>query len=371
MFQVRGLAALFACFKSPALLVAALLAAGDAAAQSTSVRVLDFNIRRGIGGTDSTTSEQLEIAKIVNYLQPDVWTINELGGNSSAFNPTTAHDLLVSFIRNDLTIFGANPQEGTNFFLYIGTIDDNYITNAIVSRYPLLATHTYSDGGGGFGSVRGLEMALVDVPGPNDVGVFTAHLKAQSTTTDAEKRQAEANADKTNVTAWMSAHPGDAVIFSGDWNETEDAGETDNWSTGQIGDSLPNGGGTYHPITTMRSSGLLDARPLSIAGDKDTIDSASPNARFDYLLYSSGALSLTSGMVFDTKQYTSAQLAALNLANGTNFLASDSANASDHLPVFGVFATAPEPGTASLFVCAAVWIFGAGRRTRHGQCRDS
>ena len=48
-------------------------------------------------------------------------------------------------------------------------------------------------------------------------------------------------------------------------------------------------------------------------------------------------LAFLNGEVFDTKQYTAAQLAALNAANGTNFVASDSANASDHLPVLALF----------------------------------
>jgi len=95
--------------------------------------------------------------------------------------------------------------------------------------------------------------------------------------------------------------------------------------------------------------------PVSIRGDNDTIDSTNPNARFDYLLYSGDRLSLSSAMLFDTAQYTSAQLAALNGANGTNFIAADSAGASDHLPVFAVFSV-PEPAGTLLIICAFVYI---------------
>jgi endonuclease/exonuclease/phosphatase family metal-dependent hydrolase len=193
----------------------------DAAAQIVDVRVLDFNIHRDIGAADSNIGSQPELAKIVNYLKPDVWTINELGGNSSGFNRTTAHDLLSSFIRNDLTIFGPAPVEGVNYFLYVGEISDGFITNAIVSRYPLLETQTFSDAGGGFNALRGLELALVDIPGPTDIGLFTTHLKALNSNNDALRRQAEANADKATISTWMSSHTTAAALLTGDFNESE------------------------------------------------------------------------------------------------------------------------------------------------------
>ena len=31
-------------------------------------------------------ASQPALAKVVNYLAPDVWAINELGGNNSSFN---------------------------------------------------------------------------------------------------------------------------------------------------------------------------------------------------------------------------------------------------------------------------------------------
>ncbi|MEP6685191.1 MAG: endonuclease/exonuclease/phosphatase family protein [Verrucomicrobiota bacterium] len=310
----------------------------------TNVRVLTYNIHRDIGASDSNISSQPALAKVVNYLKPDIWAINELGGNNASFNPTTARSRLVTFIHDQLSIFGANPQENVNYFIYIGTIDDGYITEAIVSRYSFASTHTYSDAGNGFGSLRGLVSASVNIPGTIKLDVFAAHLKALNTTTDAEKRQTEADVDRNNVINWMSAHAADSIIVTGDWNETEDAGEATNWSGHQIGDLLPNPNEPYHPIATVHSAGLIDPSPLSIAGNHDTIDSTSPDARFDYTMYA--RMSFLNGQIFDTKQYTSTQLAALNAANGTNFIASDSADASDHLPVLSVFqigGTPPAP----------------------------
>jgi endonuclease/exonuclease/phosphatase family metal-dependent hydrolase len=347
-----------------------LFAGALAASAQVSVRVLDSNIHRDIGGSDSNTGSQDELAKIVNYLRPDVWTINELGGNNVAFNATNARADLVSFINSDLTIFGANPQVGSNYYLYLGTQSDGFITNAIVSRYPLLSQQTYSDGGSTDQSgLRGMAMALVDLPGATDLGVFTAHLKAGTSTTESKstasavERQEEADTDSNNVHAWISGHLNAAVVLTGDWNETEETGESSNWVNHDIGESLP-AGNTYHPITTMKSTGLSDPLPVSIRGDRDTIDSSSPDARFDYLLYSANKLKLTSSQVFDTKQYTASQLAALNTANSTNFIAADSANSSDHLPVFAVFTVVPEPSTFGLL--AIVVFAGVAKRRGRG-----
>src|SRR4030095_14422417 len=147
--------------------------------------------------------------------------------------------------------------------------------------------------------------------------------------------------DSTNVRNWMNAHPTAGAVVAGDFNETEDPGQPSNWSGHVTGQLLPNTGEPYHPITTMKSPGLVDALPLSIRGDKDTLDSTNPTTRFDYMLFAPEHLTLSSAMIFDTKQYTAPQLAALNAANGTNFLAADSAGASDHLPLLAVFQVIP------------------------------
>lgn len=361
-----------AMFALPKLLLIAVLAlfgvvfVSRAGAQ-TVVRVLHYNIHRDVGGTDSNVASQPALAKVVNHLAPDVWAINELGGNSSTFNATTAHDTLVAFINANLTIFGANPQEGVNYFLYIGASiagqADTFIKPAIVSRWPFLATQTYSDANAaaGYPAMRGLVSAQVNLPGAVELGVFTTHLKASSfsdttatSNTNAQKRQAEAETDVGNLQSWLAAHTGDAAVMMGDWNETEEAGETDNWKAGAIGDTLPNGS-VYHPVTTLRGAGFTDPLPLSIAGNRDTIDAASPNARFDYLFYRASHLTYLSGTVFDTKQINAAgQLAALNAANGTSFVAGDSASASDHLPVLEVFLVSP--GTPYLSSQAATGL---------------
>ena len=326
----------------------------EMAGAQTVVRVLHYNIHRDVGGTDSNVASQPALAKVVNYLAPDVWAINELGGNNSSFNATTAHNTLVAFINANLTIFGPSPQENVNYFIYIGEAitgqADTYIKPAIVSRYPFLTTQTYSDANAaaGYPAMRGLVSAQVNLPGAVELGVFTTHLKASSfgdsaTTSDtnAQKRQAEAETDVVNLQSWLAAHVGDAAVMAGDWNETEEPTETDNWKNGPIGGTLPNGR-IYRPVSTLRDVGFFDPRPVGIGGKISTIDSSSPNARFDYLFYRGSHLTYLSGTVFDTKQINAAgQLTALNAANGTSFVAGDSASASDHLPVLEVFLVSP------------------------------
>ena len=334
----------------PLAVLAAALLALSAQAQ-TVVRVLHTNIHRDIGGTDSNFASQPALAKVVNYLAPDVWTINELGGNNTGINFTTVHDQLVVFINANLTIFGPNPQENVNFYIYIGQRTDGFITSGIVSRWPFLATQTYSDAyaAASVPALRGLVSAQIDLPGAVELGVFTTHLKASSfsdttatSTTNATKREGEATADAANLAAWLAAHANDAAVMTGDFNETEESGETDNWKAGAIGDPLPGTALIYHPVTTLREAGLADARPVSIAGKISSLDAASPNARFDYALYRASHLVYLSGQIFDTKQINAAgQLAALNAANGTSFVSGDSASASDHLPVLESFLVTP------------------------------
>ena len=342
----------------------ACISVGEAAL----VRVLDYNIHRGLGGSDSNVGAQPALAKIVNYLRPDIWTLNEVGGNSAGFNSANARADIIDFVRTDLTIFGSNPREGIDYFVYVATLHDGFSTNAIVSRYPFFSTQTFSDAGGGFSALRGLASGFVDLPGDIDVGVFTAHLKALSTTADAERRQAEANANAANIADWMSGHAGAATLVSGDWNETEEAGENSNWSGHRIGDLLPNSGQPYRPVSTMRLPSLRDPLPVSIRGDRDTISATNPNARFDYLLYAPDYFSLNSALVFDTKQYTSNELALFNAANGTAFAAADSALASDHLPVLVVLDVVPEPGSASLVVFVAMTGVVLRRRCFRQSC---
>jgi endonuclease/exonuclease/phosphatase family metal-dependent hydrolase len=339
----------------PGLLVAILwLGSSVFGAAQTSFSVLQTNIHRDIGGSDSLTGAQPYLAQEINYLNPDVWTINELGGNNVAFNLTTATNYLLSFIQSDVTIFGSNPVLGTNFFVYVSTINDGYDTSAIVSRYPIVASQTFSDAGGSYSALRGLVEATVSISGKL-VDVFSTHLKASSTTANAQQRQSEANADSVTLSNWITGHPSDAVIATGDWNETVETNEADNWSNGSLNSTITLKDGTkqlYNPVATMKSAGLLDPQPVSANGSVDTISSTTPNARFDYILYASQNLQYVSGQVF-------------NSAVGGGLASGTSANASDHLPVFETFLLVPEPSVSGL----GFWVVSLAFGRRKGWLR--
>jgi endonuclease/exonuclease/phosphatase family metal-dependent hydrolase len=308
----------------------------------TILRVVDYNIARGVGVASSDVAAQPYLGKIVKHLAPDIWTINELGGSSPEYNRATMKANLAAFI-DTYGIFGPGAVEGQNYFIYIGERTDGYITQAIVSRYPFLSTQTYSDAGGGFPALRGLTSAHIDIPGSVEIGVFTAHLKALNATSDAEKRQAQSTANAATLSTWLAANPNAAAVMTGDFNESEEPGDPDNWSgANTIGSMLPSGA-IYRPITTIRDAGFADAKPASIAGNRDTIDSVSPDTRFDYIMHRESNLIFLNGQVFDTKQHSAAQLAALNAASGANFVAGDSSAASDHLPVLELFLVSPGP----------------------------
>jgi len=340
------------------------LAFVSGALAQVSVSVLQTNIHRDIGGSDSNTTSQPYLAQEINFLNPDVWTLQELGGNNVSYNATTAYNDLVAFVQSDLTIFGANPAVGVNFYVYLSARNDGFDTSAIVSRYPILSSQTSSDAGGGNGALRGLARVTLDIPGNTNLDIFTTHLKALSTDSDAQRRMTEADADSITIANWIAAHPGDAIVATGDWNETVESSASANWSGHSLDDPITLSNGTteaYNPVARIRAAGLTDPRPTSIKGNVNTISSTKPNARFDYVMFAGNA-NYVNGQVFDTKQYTSLQLSALNAQFGTTFTSSTSANASDHLAVLATFAIVPEPGSLSLLGVAAVVLVWRGRR---------
>jgi endonuclease/exonuclease/phosphatase family metal-dependent hydrolase len=347
------------------LAATAWLALGLAAVAQTTISVLQTNIHRDIGASDSNTSAQPHLAQEVNFFSPDIWTIQELGGNSVGFNITTATNSLVAFVQSNLTIYGPTPVQNTDFYVYVATRNDGYETTAIVSRYPILNASTYSDSGGGYQSLRGLARVTVDIPGDTNLDIFTMHLKALNDDTSAGKRQAEAAANSATIGSWIASHPSDAVIVTGDFNETSEASASANWSGHRLGDTITLANGTtaiYNPVAKLLAAGLKDPRPTSRNGSLSTISSSKPTSRFDYILYGPNARYL-GGQAFNSALFSTSELAAMNAKNGTTLTTSTSALASDHLAVFSTFSIVPEPGTLVLLTCAGgILAFRAWRR---------
>lgn len=337
----------------------ALLISQSFAAGTTDVSVLNWNIRRGIGSNGPNSSEQAYLAKTVNYLKPAIWTINELGGNNAGFNPANEQNALVSFISGSITCFGANPVLNKDYYVYVGVNSDGFIGNAIVSKYQLTETQTFNDG------LRGLTHANALLPNGASLGIFTEHLKAttnsNNSTSDSQQRQSEAEQTRNNLNNWKLSHPGAPAVMTGDFNLSEDAGEDDNWNAGNIGGTLPNGH-IYAPISTIKSAGFLDSKPLSANGDPDTISSGSsnPRTRFDYSLYTNtGGISYVGGTVFNTAAYP------LN-GRPAGFGFDDSFFASDHLAVLATYRVeaVPEPATMTVLAGSLLILGQRSKRAR-------
>jgi endonuclease/exonuclease/phosphatase family metal-dependent hydrolase len=315
------------------------------------VRVLTYNTHSCIRGPN--TAQLPYLAKVVNFLNPDIWTIEELGG-TTPFDRAALITTLQTFINTNLTIFGPNPQPNVNYYLYVSAQSDGFTCPGIVSRYPLTEQTTYND------SLRGFVQSVATLPSGAKLGVFVTHLKATTGSAnapaDSVKRQTEAEFDAGKVSAFMTAHPGAGVVVTGDWNETEEPGETPNYPIGTI----LTDGRTYRPITAMRAPGLSDSSALSILAKKATISSTNPNARFDYICYANASL-VPDTLIFDAAQYSGTQLAAINTANGSTLTATDCKNASDHLPVVAVFAVGGEAqNTAAAFKIKALALTQTG-----------
>jgi hypothetical protein len=82
-----------------------------APAGATEVRILSWNIKRAVGVNDPNDAQQPYVAKIMNHLRPDIVILQEVGGNTrTSWNALAQGNALDSFIRNNLTFFGENPQ---------------------------------------------------------------------------------------------------------------------------------------------------------------------------------------------------------------------------------------------------------------------
>ncbi len=297
-------------------------------ASATELRIMSWNIGRAIGANDPNSGQQPYVAKIANYLKPDIWILHEVGGNSSGWNPSVQETALVNFVQTSLTYYGSNPQPGVNFYVYVNRNSDGWISSAIISRYRFLEISDVNIGSPN----RGLTMGWIDVPGTNGLGIFGAHFKAGGYTNDAVKRQTNAERTRDAVRQWRIRHRRSAYVLGGDLNENEDP---DLNSLFDIGATLPDGR-TYAPISTVKSARLRDHLPTDALDGKRTHKVTTRNSdlrnRFDYLLTSEtergrDRITVLEAILFNTRRFPEGLLP-------DGFDPSDSPNASDHAPVF-------------------------------------
>ncbi|BCW96823.1 MAG: endonuclease/exonuclease/phosphatase family protein [Fimbriimonadales bacterium] len=300
-----------------------------ALAGATEVRILSWNIKRAVGVNNPNDAQQPYVAKIMNHLRPDIVLLQEVGGETrTSWNALTQESALDSFVRNNLTFFGTNPQRNQDYYIYVNRLSDGWISNAVISRYPF---QNITDVGIGSPN-RGLTIGLIDVPGTNGLGVFGAHFKAGGYTSDAVARQTNAENTRDRVRDWRVRNRRAAYVLGGDLNENEDP---DLSSTFDIGGTLPDGR-VYAPISTVQSARLRDTVPVDALGGKRTYQVSDRNSdlrrRLDYLMVSAtepgrDRINVLEATIFNTRRFPTGGLPA-------GFDITDSQNASDHAALF-------------------------------------
>ncbi|MCS6919068.1 MAG: endonuclease/exonuclease/phosphatase family protein [Fimbriimonadales bacterium] len=298
-----------------------------ALAGATEVSILSWNIARAVGANSPRSAQAPFVAKTINYLQPDILILQEIGGDTrTSWNGVNQESALDSFVRNNLTYLGANPQRNRDYFLYVNRIGDGYISNAIVSRYPFLSITDVNIGAPN----RGLTTGLINIPGTNGLGVFGVHFDSGADDTSSTNRQTNAENTRNQISTWRIRNRRAAYLLGGDLNENEDPDLSRVYSSPTLPDGRP-----YAPISTVQMARLRDTMPVDALGGKRTwriATSGNPSRRYDYLMVSATELgrdriTVLDATIFNTRRFPTGQLPA-------GFDMNDSPNASDHAALY-------------------------------------
>jgi endonuclease/exonuclease/phosphatase family metal-dependent hydrolase len=280
---------------------------------------LTYNVH-GNGLTNWSTNmwHVQAIGRQMQYLDPDIITFNEI----PVTNNCTAQ----------MTDFVAAFRPG--YYLATNSMDDGFIRNVILSRYPILASRSWLHGVelAPFGYThanpapyftRDLFEAEISVPGwPQPLHVFAVHLKSGQDAGSAAKRAAEAGAvSNFFATVFLPAHGLEPCVLSGDMNEDMLRPPASDPRSVQRLIGAPTGLQMTTPVNLLTGGELT----WSI---QDTNNG--PSVRYDYILPCAVLGSnIVGGQVFRTDLLTP-------LPSG--LYSNDDQIASDHLPVLMVFA---------------------------------
>jgi len=270
--------------------------------------VLDYNVKGNSAADWSTNSPQVRaIGRQVEYLDPDIITFQEI--------PYTNTWQMTNFVIAFRPGFHLADQSGT----------DGYIRSVILSRYPINRSQKWLDGvslvpfgyNGNF--TRDLFEAEIAVPGyPQPVHVFTTHLKSGQAADASARRAAEANAiSNFFVTGYLTTNASHPYLLSGDMNEDIFRPPSSNPQTIQRLTSQPTG----LRLTTPQNP--YDGSELTISIQSGMY------ARYDYIL--------PCGLLFSNMVNSEVFRSDKLPAPPPPLLRTDSATASDHLPVMMVF----------------------------------
>jgi endonuclease/exonuclease/phosphatase family metal-dependent hydrolase len=270
----------------------------------------------GLTNWSTNTQHVLAIGRQVMYLKPDIITFQEI----PVTNNCTAQmfDFVAAFC--------------PGYYLVTNSLSDGFIHSVILSRYPItssvsrlhgsdLAPYGYT----GSGFTRDLFEAQISIPGfSQPLHVFTAHLKSSTDADSSSKRAAEAGAVSNYfATVYLPANGQQPYILSGDLNE----------------DILRPSPSNLQPIQSLASTptGLQLTTAVNPYTDSELTISIRDGLtkRYDYILPCAMLFSnVVSSQVFRTDLLSPLP---------PNLFSYDDTTASDHLPVFMVFANPFNP----------------------------
>jgi hypothetical protein len=141
---------------------------GALAVQAQQIKVMEYDASQDIGANTNPSPQSAAYARVIAYQQPDIVCFSELNDGSSAALVGAGGQ---QWVTNNLAfIFGT--KTGVTFWVYIANVGDGYNRNGEISRYPIVSGTTYSDAGGGFANLRGMDSIQIQLSGTNTLQIF-------------------------------------------------------------------------------------------------------------------------------------------------------------------------------------------------------
>ncbi len=267
------------------------------------LRVLTYNVL-----FDGLFKRPAPFIRLLRAIDPDVVCFQEIWSHSAQ----QAVDQV------NLALPGGAPWYG-------GSTEDGLI----VSRYPIIDNQSVDDAGN--------HWALIDLP--EDVyGADLSLISAHPPCCDNEQGRQE---ELDGIAAWMrelkrggdsGIATGTFIVIAGDMNLVGSSEQVETLVAGVIGDE-ERFGRTVSP--DWDGTALTDASPLHIGGRegytwRDDTSRFAPG-KLDYIVYSDSVMEMTGGFVLRTEDLPREMLVRYGLR------ASDTGEASDHLPVVADF----------------------------------
>ncbi|MEZ5017767.1 MAG: T9SS type A sorting domain-containing protein [Flavipsychrobacter sp.] len=327
-------------------LVATFITTGFA--QTDTLRLLQYNLLNYGDNVNPSFYKDIRLNTIIQYVQPDVFSANEIYQNASLQN-----NILTS-------VLDTNWQKGT----YVNT-NNQVQTNMLFWRKDKLAlisqttvSHLLRDIIAFKFYYRGVAMSTTDTV---FLTVIVAHLKASSDTNSAKLRKQEVE----TVTNYVSSlNKGGNYIFVGDFNIYENTEEAYKGMSNHINTHARfydpvNRAGIWHNnnafadlhTQSTRSTNLTDG---GVSGGMDD--------RFDFILTSDHILNDSSGIKYISGSYKTLGQDGKHFNKSINDIPTNTSapvnviqalyEMSDHLPVYADFVVKPKNG---LRIATANW----------------